>query len=329
MSRHHPFRFGVINEQMQAPAAWFDHVRRIEQLGYATLLLRDHFVPDFFGDQYAPLPALMAAAGVTTTLRLGTMVIDNDYRHPLLLAKEAATLDCLSGGRFELGIGAGWLRTEYEQAGLRFDRAGVRIDRLEEAIRVIKGFWAEPPVTFQGEHYCITGIDGVPKPLQRPHPPLLIGGGKERMLKLAGREADIVGILTSDVSRGTLVSDPNERTPTAVQQKIEWIRQGAGDRFDQIELSLIPTVIITDDRRGQTEALIRQQGWAVSVEAVWQMPSMLIGSVNQVVEDLLARREQYGFSYYVVADGDMEVFAPVVAQLTRQPSESTTYANYI
>ena len=160
MNKQHPFRFGVVNEQMKAPAAWFDHVRRVEALGYATFLLRDHFVPDFFGDQYAPLPALMAAAGVTSTLRLGTMVIDNDYRHPLLLAKEMATLDCLSGGRAELGIGAGWLRTEYEQAGLAFDRAGVRIDRLEEAVRVIKGLWADQPLTFTGAHYQITGYDG-------------------------------------------------------------------------------------------------------------------------------------------------------------------------
>ena len=315
MSSHHPFRFGVINEQMQEPAAWVDHVRRIEALGYATLLLRDHFVPDFFGDQYAPLPALMAAASVTTTLRLGTMVIDNDYRHPVLLAKEAATLDVLSGGRFELGIGAGWLRTEYEQAGLPFERAGVRIDRLAEAIRVIKGLWHDRPVTFNGQHYQVTALTGVPKPHQRPHPPLLIGGGKERMLTLAGREADIVGILTSDVSRGTLVSDSNERTPAAVQQKIEWIRQGAGARFDQIELSLIPTVIVTDDRRGATAALIEQQGWPVTVEDVWQMPSVLIGSITQIVADIQARREAYGFSYYVVSDQAMATFAPIVAQL--------------
>lgn len=314
MSRH-PFRFGVINEQMKEPAAWFDHVRRMEELGYATLLLRDHFVPDFFGDQYAPLPALMAAANVTKTLRLGTMVIDNDYRHPVLLAKEAATLDLLSGGRFELGIGAGWLRTEYEQAGLPFERAGVRIERLAEAIQVIKGIWGEAPVTFAGQHYQITAINGVPKPQQRPHPPLLIGGGKERMLRMAGREADIVGILTSDVSRGTLVSDISERTPAAVEQKIEWIRQGAGARFDQIELSLIPTVIVTDDRRSATAALIHQQGWPVTVEEVWQMPSVLIGSTAQIVADIQARREKYGFSYYVVADSDMESFAPVVAQL--------------
>ena len=315
MSKRHPFRFGVINEQMKAPSAWFDHVRRVEALGYTTLLLRDHFVPDFFGDQYAPLVALMAAASVTTTLRLGTMVIDNDYRHPVMLAKEAATLDCLSGGRFELGIGAGWLRTEYEQAGLPFDRAGVRIDRLEESIRVMKGIWAEAPTTFAGQHYQVTGINGVPKPLQRPHPPLLIGGGKERMLKLAGREADIVGILTSDVSSGTLISDIRERMAAAVHQKIDWIRQGAGDRFDQIELSLIPTIIFTDDRRSHIESLIRQQGWDITVEAVLQMPSMLIGSVEEMAQDLQTRRETYGFSYYVVADDQMEAFAPVVARL--------------
>jgi probable F420-dependent oxidoreductase len=315
MSKRHPFRFGVINEQMKAPSAWFDHVRRVEALGYTTLLLRDHFVPDFFGDQYAPLVALMAAASVTTTLRLGTMVIDNDYRHPVMLAKEAATLDCLSGGRFELGIGAGWLRTEYEQAGLPFDRAGVRIDRLEESIRVMKGIWAEAPTTFAGQHYQVTGMNGVPKPLQRPHPPLLIGGGKERMLKLAGREADIVGILTSDVSSGTLISDIRERMAAAVHQKIDWIRQGAGHRFDQIELSLIPTIIFTDDRRSHIESLIRQQGWDITVEAVLQMPSMLIGSIEEIAQDLQARRESYGFSYYVVADDQMEAFAPVVAQL--------------
>jgi probable F420-dependent oxidoreductase len=257
----------------------------------------------------------MAAAGVTTTLRLGTMVIDNDYRHPVLLAKEAATLDCLSGGRCELGIGAGWLRSEYEQAGLPFDRAGVRIDRLEEAVRVLKGLWADQAFTFAGAHYQVTGIDGVPKPLQHPHLPLLIGGGKERMLRLAGREADIVGILTSDVSRGTLVSDLSERTPAAVQQKVDWIREAAGPRFEQIELSLMPTVIVTDHRRSQTEELIRQHGWAATVEEVWQMPSMLVGSVEQIAEDLLARRKQYGFTYYVVSDEEMEQFAPVVARL--------------
>jgi probable F420-dependent oxidoreductase len=315
MSKRHPFRFGVINEQMQAPAAWFDHVRRVEALGYSTFLLRDHFVPDFFGDQYAPLPALMAAAGVTTTLRLGTMVLDNDYRHPVLLAKEAATLDRLSGGRCELGIGAGWLRGEYDRAGLPFDRAGVRIDRLEEALQVVKGLWADGAFTFAGAHYQVTGIDGVPKPQQRPHPPMLIGGGKERMLRLAGREADIVGILTTDVSRGTLVSDLNERTPAAVMQKVEWIREAAGARFDRIELSLIPTVVITDKRRSQTEALIRENGWDATVEEIWEMPSILVGSVEQVVGDLLARREQYGFSYYVVSDEHMEAFAPVVARL--------------
>ncbi|MBL8164495.1 MAG: TIGR03621 family F420-dependent LLM class oxidoreductase, partial [Anaerolineae bacterium] len=191
----HPFRFGVINEQMKPREDWLAHVRRAETLGYATFLLRDHFVPDFFGDQYAPIAALMAAAAVTQTLRVGTLVIDNDYRHPVILAKEAATLHLLSGGRFELGIGAGWLRSEYEQAGMPYDPAGVRISRLEESLHIIKGLWNSEPVTFSGQHYRIDNIDGFPKPEQ--HLPILIGAGQKRMLTLAGREADIVGILTT------------------------------------------------------------------------------------------------------------------------------------
>jgi probable F420-dependent oxidoreductase len=228
MSKRHPFRFGVINEQMKAPSAWFDHVRRVEALGYTTLLLRDHVVPDFFGDQYAPLVALMAAASVTTTLRLGTMVIDNDYRHPVMLAKEAATLDCLSGGRFELGIGAGWLRTEYEQAGVPFDRAGVRIDRLEESIRVMKGIWAEAPTTFAGQHYQVTGINGVPKPLQRPHPRLLIGGGKpwEEAMPVAAQQGQPAIYVTftkesqNTINQGKMAIEPNFHKKQPAQSRL-------------------------------------------------------------------------------------------------------------
>jgi probable F420-dependent oxidoreductase len=315
MSQRH-FRFGIINEAMSPPDTWIAHIRRIEELGYATFLIRDHFVPDFFGDQYAPITALMTAANVTRTLRVGSLVLDNDYRHPVILAKEAATLDVLSGGRFELGIGAGWLRAEYQQAGMAFDSAGTRISRLAEALRIIKGLWAAEPLTFSGQHYRIDALGGVPKPAQRPHPPILVGGGHKRMLMLAGREADTVGILTTSVASGTLVEDPHERLAQTVAQKIEWVRQGAGERFDQIELSLIPSVIITDHRRRRTEQLIAERRWSsISVEDVWAMPSVLIGSVDQIVEDLVIRRERYGFSYYVVSDALVDEFAPVVARL--------------
>ncbi|MBI2217810.1 MAG: TIGR03621 family F420-dependent LLM class oxidoreductase [Candidatus Rokubacteria bacterium] len=198
------FRFGIINEHSHAASTWMARAQRAEELGYATFLVRDHFVPDFFGDQLAPLPGLMAAACATRNLRVGTLVIDNDYRHPAMLAKEAATVDLLSGGRLELGLGAGWLRSEYERAGIAFDPPGVRIERLVETLEVLRGLFADGPFTFSGKHYSITGLDGFPKPAQRPHPPILIGAGSPRMLRLAGHEADIVGILGSSTRTGTL-----------------------------------------------------------------------------------------------------------------------------
>jgi probable F420-dependent oxidoreductase len=315
MNSSHPFRFGVINEQVKPREAWLPHVKRAEALGYATFLIRDHFVPDFFGDQLAPLVALMAAASVTTHLHVGTLVLDNDYRHPVMLAKEAATLDMLSSGRFELGIGAGWLRSEYEQAGMTYDPAGVRISRLEEALHIIKGLFNDAPLSFSGQHYTIRELTGFPTPAQRP--PILIGAGHKRMLTLAGREADMVGILTSSVASGTLSDDPTERLAASVQQKIEWIREGAGNRFPEIELSLVPTIVITDDRQGWVEQHIAQHSWqGISVQDVLDMPSRFIGTLDQITDDMLARREQYGFSYYVIADEWMETAAPLVERLS-------------
>jgi probable F420-dependent oxidoreductase len=312
----HPFRFGVINETMSAPRPWLEGARRAEALGYSTFLLRDHFVPDYFGDQYAPLVALMAAASATTTLRVGTMVLGNDYRHPALLAKEAATLDVLSGGRFELGVGAGWLRAEYEQAGIPFDPNGTRVSRLEEALRVIKGVWSGEPLHHEGAHYRVAGLAGVPRPAQRPHPPILVGGGHRRMLTIAGREAQSVGLLTSSVASGALVVDPRQMLPEAVEEKLGWVREGAGARWRDIELSLIPSLIVADDRRSATERLIAGRGWSgITAEQVWSMPSVLVGSAEQIETDLLERRERYGFSYYVVSDADAERFAPVVTRL--------------
>jgi probable F420-dependent oxidoreductase len=314
MSQQHPFRFGVINEQMKPHEDWLAHVRRAESLGYATFLLRDHFVPDFFGDQYAPVAALMAAAAATQTLHIGTLVIDNDYRHPVILAKEAATLHLLSGGRFELGIGAGWLRSEYEQAGMPYDAAGVRISRLEESLQIIKGLWSSEPVTFSGQHYTINKIDGFPKP-ERPLP-VLIGAGQKRMLTLAGREADIVSILTTSVASGTLSPDPAERLASTVQQKLAWIREGACDRYDQLELSLIPSILLTDNRETRAERYIRDQRWdGITVEQVLAMPSVFIGSVDEIITQMVERRAQYGISYYVIADALMEAAAPIVTRM--------------
>lgn len=311
-----PFRFGVICERMDTHLAWVTMARQIEQAGYATLLLRDHFVAEPFGDQFAPLVALMAAAAATSELRVGSLVLDNDYRHPVLLAKEAATLDVLSQGRLELGLGAGWARDEYEQAGISFDSPGVRVSRLQETLQILKGLWSAEPLTFPGAHYHIDQLKGFPRPVQRPHPPLLVGAGGRRMLELAAREADTIGFLMGDYSTGVGIDDPRTRLESAVEQKLAWVRQAAGERFKSLELSLVLTVVITGKRQEAAERIARARGWKdVSAQQILQMPALVIGSVEQIVEQLCWRRERYGFSYYIVTDRQVQHCAPVVARL--------------
>jgi len=316
MTTPRPFRFGVICERMQSAEEWITKARQAEDYGYATLLIRDHFIREPFGDQLAPLIALMAAANATRILCVGSLVLDNDYRHPVMLAKEAATLDLLSGGRFEFGIGAGWLRAEYEQAGMAFESAGVRVSRLEEAIYVLKGLFADQPLTFTGKYYSITNLNGFPKPVQRPHPPLLVGAGSKHMLDLAAREANIVGILPKALPNGTISEEITERLPATIAQKVEWVRQAAGERFHELELNMVIALIFTEQQRQRAEQLARERGWSgVATEDVLDMPSIFIGTADQIIEDLLRRREQYGFSYFVVSDASMEAFAPVVSRL--------------
>jgi probable F420-dependent oxidoreductase len=285
-------------------------------LGYDTLLLRDHFVAEPFGHQLAPLIALTAAAGATSTLRVGTLVLANDYRHPVLLAKEAATLDMLSGGRLELGLGAGWLGSEYAAAGFAFDPPGDRVSRLEESVRLLKALFEGGPVTFDGRHYQVKELDSFPRPAQRPHPPLLVGAGSRRMLGLAGRHADIVGILPKALPSGTISEDISERTPATTAQKIAWIREAAGDRFAQLELSMMISPAITADHRKAALQFAVERGWGTeAADLVLDMPSAFVGPVERIAELILARREEYGFSYYVVSDSAMEGFSPVVAKL--------------
>ena len=316
MTDQKPFRFGIINEQMGTAAAWRDRALRAEAHGYATFLLRDHFITEPFGDQFAPLVALMAAAAVTSRLRVGTLVLDNDYRHPIILAKEAATLDVLSGGRFELGLGAGWLRAEYEAAGIEYAPNSVRVDRLAEAIAIIRGLHSTDPVTFAGAHYRVTALQNYPPPIQRPGPPLLIGAGKRRMLRLAGQHADIVGFLTTSVASGALEDDPTERLAESVAQKIAWVREGAGARFAQIELSLIPTIIVTDDRDAAIDRLIGERGWSgIDAAQVAAMPAVLIGTLAEIAATIREQRDRHGFSYYIIPDAQMDECAPLVAAL--------------
>ncbi len=317
MAHQRPFRFGVLGEHIGTREELIGTARMAEESGYATFLIRDHFIEPPFGHQLAPFAALATVAAVTERLRIGTLVIANDYRPPVLLAKEAATLDLLSGGRFELGLGTGFLKAEYDQAGIPFDPPGMRVDRFAESLTVLKGLFADAPFAFSGDHYTLTTFGSFPKPVQRPHPPILVGAGGRRMLSIAAREADIIGILTTATANGVLARDPAPRFAAAVERQLGWIREAAGDRFADIELSLVPNVIIADDHERAAADHIRARGWSdLSVDDVLAMPSDLIGPVDRIIETLQARREQYGFSYYVISDANMEAMAPIVAHLT-------------
>jgi probable F420-dependent oxidoreductase len=304
-----PFRFGVVSPETESGSAWTEFARRAEALGYATLL-----VPDHYFTQLAPVPAMMAAAAVTTTLRVGCTVFANDFRHPALLAKEAATLDVLSDGRFELGIGAGWLKDEYDQVGIPFDPPAVRVARMEEGLRVIKGLWGNEPFSFAGTHYTITGLEGTPKPIQRPHPPVFVGGAGKRLLSWAAREADIIGFVSKARPEGGI--DWSEGTEEALARKVGWVRAAAGDRFPQLELTLLfQGSAVTE--RPEAAAAELAPAFGLSAEQVLASTEFAIGSVDQLVERLLALRERHGISYLTVgySQMEMEAFAPVVARL--------------
>jgi probable F420-dependent oxidoreductase len=307
-------RFGMVNEVIPGRDGWLDHVRRAEDSGVDTLLIRDHIAPGPFGPQLAPLATASAVAAHSTRLRVGTMVLSNDYRHPVLLAHEAATIDWLSGGRLELGLGAGWLRGEYHQMGMAFDPAGTRIARLEEAVGVITGLLAGQTVTFRGAHYAIDSVTLPVAAAQRPRPPLMIGGGGPKMLALAGRHADIAGILPAPIRGDEDSDDPADRAPAALEAKLSVLREAAGERFARLEISTFATFRVTGQRRRDTEDLIRQRGWrGIGCEQVWAMPTVFIGSAGQIWQDLHDRRGRHGLSYYVTSDRNLEQLAQVIA----------------
>jgi len=308
MAHDRRFRFGIQLSTAASGADWAAAARQAEDLGYSTL-----FMPDHFGDQLAPVPALMAAADATTELRVGALVFDNDYKHPVVLAKELATIDVLSGGRLEVGIGAGWMKSDYDQSGMSYDAPGVRVSRMEEGIAVIKGCFAPGPHSFQGDHYTITGYDGLPKPTQTP-PPFLIGGGAKRVLSIAAREAQIVGINPSIHSGEVDAAAAQNGAAAETDRKLAWVREAAGDRYADLEINLLQfAAIITDDRKGTTEMMAPLLG--LSPEELEIYPHTCIGSVEQIVEVLQARRERWDASYLVFQSDAIEAMAPVVARL--------------
>lgn len=310
MSHPRPFRFGVMAASALSSAEWIETAKKAEGLGYSTLVMPDHFA-----GQLAPIAALSVAAAVTETLRVGTLMFANDFRHPAVLAKEAATLDLLSDGRLEVGVGAGWMTDDYATTGIALDRPGVRIDRMIEAIAVLRGLWSGDPFTYGGEHYSITEMSGTPVPVQPGGPPIAIGGGGQRVLSTAARLADIVGV-NPNVGEGTFGGGAvASMSADATEQKLGWIRDAAGDRFDSIEISILKFfTIVTDDR----EAMAAKVGGRMGMDAaaVFASPHMMVGSPEQIADELREQRDRWQGSYVTVQSNVIDAFAPVVAALS-------------
>ena len=313
----HPFRFFTdTSDELDGPGlAAF--ARRAESLGYSVLMMPDHLV-----GQYAPIPLLAAAAMATETLRVGTFVFNNNLRHPAVLAQDLATLDRLSGGRLQIGIGAGWNKPEHDAIGIPFEPVGTRIAKLAEALTVLKGCFGDEKFSFAGEHYTITGYDAPPKPVQRPHPPIFVGGGGRRLLTLAGREAQIVGLaprLTMD-AQGKPGLDTRSITLAATEEKIGWVRAAAGERFSEIELNTYPTagpMVRTGNARAEAalraDKMRERTGVELSVEDILESPHVFIGTIKELTQKLLDMREHLGISSFLF--DDMETFAPIVEEL--------------
>jgi probable F420-dependent oxidoreductase len=310
MAPDRKFRFGVQTGGATSAREWQQKARNIEALGYSTLFMPDHFIDTPF----APMVGIAMAAEATETLRVGTLVLGNDYKHPAVLAKEFATLDVVSDGRVEAGLGAGWMKSDYDALGFPYDSPGARIERLSEALLILKGAWGPGPFSLDGRHYTIRDYDGIPKPTQQPRPPILVGGGGPRLLRLAGREADIVGI-NPNLRAGEIgVEAAQDSAASMTKQKIEWVREGAGDRFDDLELQIRYFMCaITDDRRGLAEAVA--PGFGLAPDDALEAGATLVGTVDECCDQLRRRREEWGVSYCVFGDDQFEAFAPVVSRL--------------
>ncbi|HLU53437.1 MAG TPA: TIGR03621 family F420-dependent LLM class oxidoreductase [Acidimicrobiia bacterium] len=302
----HPFRFGAMVGRAASRREWLDQVRTAEDLGYSTVFISDHF-----SDKLAPLPAL-AMAAENTSLNIGTLVLANDFRHPAVLAKEAATVDLLSEGRLELGIGTGWDEVDYAASGIRKDPPRIQVDRFEEAVVVLRESWSEGPVDFDGEHYRIHH-EGLPKPGE-DRPTLLIGGGGRRMLGIAARYADIVGISAGEITNRTELRARLVRAGEVMDAKIGRVREVAAERFEGLEINILTFGLEVGDRRHGAEKLAR--AWDTEPEAILASPHFLVGSPEEIAAVLVERRERWGINYPVIQQQSLEAFAPVIELLS-------------
>jgi len=311
--RPRPFTFIADAPQSPDGRDLAERARRAEAIGATTFAIPDHLV-----EILAPGPYLATVAAATERLRISAFVYNNDLRHPALLAKDLATLDVLSGGRLDVALGAGWNKPEYDAIGLTFDPVGTRVARLAEAVAVLKGSFGDGPFSFAGEHYTITNYDGWPKPVQKPHPPIFIGGGGKRTLTLAGREADIVGLAPRTLSEQR--GDPRSITWAATEEKLGWVREAAGDRFDALEFNVYPSqwpITVTDHLRGEARKVIDRMksrtGHELTEDEVIASPHIFIGSIDRFVEKFTELRERLGIGSFLV--GDLDDLGPVVERL--------------
>ena len=317
-----PFRFAIQAYRSQSRAEWVDLARKTEDLGYDTLFLADHYLGpgemiDTTGHRVqtlASIPAMTAAAMVTRTLTIGSRMTCVSYHLPTILIKEMASIDVLSEGRLEIGLGAGWLVKEYQALGIAFPSAAERIALLRETVECMKAAYTGEPLDYHGTYVTSFGYSAVPPVIQRPHPPILIGGGAPKVLGLAGEHADIVSINFNNsagvVGSNSIASSTAEET----DKKIQWVRDGAGDRFDQIEMETALYFVSVEGRSEVTaESLTARTG--LSRQEIEDFPHAGVGSVDQICESLIRRRERYGFSYITVGDANIDAFAPIMQKL--------------
>ena len=302
-----PFRFGIQLRNAPDGPQWRALARKAEALGYSTL-----FLPDHFEDAWSPTVPLTVAAEATTTLKVGALVYDNDYRHPLVLARDMAMLDVFSEGRVEFGLGAGWMTTDYEQSGIPLDAPAVRIDRMAEGLEIFRQLWTQEKVSFTGAHYQLADAQCHPRPFTPGGPPVIVGGGGKRVLSIAAKYASIIGVNPELTSGQAGVEAAKTAVADRYLKRIEWIREAAGSRFNDIELQVLCRIEkVHPDRESFARDLAPFFG--LSPEEALKMPIVLVGTVDQICADLIERRETYGFSYIVVHD--MDEFAPIVERL--------------
>jgi probable F420-dependent oxidoreductase len=317
----HPFRFGVQSFNAESGEDWAGQASQAESLGYSAFHLADHILgagpalekANHPVQNLAAIPAMAYAAAVTSTIKIGCRVFCIDYHNPIVLIKSAMTIDKLSNGRLEFGLGAGWVKEEYAALGMTMDSPAVRIDRLADVVEGLRAFRGDGVISVSNDTISWKDFEGDPKPVGPA--PIMIGGGSPRILRLAGREADIVSLNFNNRS-GMIGPDGVQLSSEAeTQKKIGWIKEGAGERFDDLEIEIGAYFTFVMDDPSPVLGQFAQM-FGLSDEDMAKHPHALFGSVDAICDELERRRELHGISYITVGRDNMESFAPVVDRLT-------------